>query len=70
MQCVKVGTGQEEPSGKPVSVQVLEGTGVKLRYSGPLLAAKPEDSSDFWDYLTRQVGQFFFSLSGSVLVTK
>ena len=46
--------GQEELSGKPASVQVLKGIGVKLRCSGPPLAAKPEDRSNFWDYLTRQ----------------
>ena len=60
LQYVKVGTGQEEPSGKPASVQVLEGTGVKLRCSGPPLAAKPEDPSGFWDYLTRQGGNWMW----------
>ena len=60
MQYVKVGTGQEEPSGKPASVQVLEGTEVKLRCSGPPLAAKLEDPSDFWDYLTRLRGHWIW----------
>ena len=39
-------------------MQVLEETGVKLRCSGPPLVAKPEDSSNFWDYLTRQGGNW------------
>ena len=58
MQYVKIGTGLEELSGKLVSVQVLEGAGVKLRCSGPPLTAKPEDPRVFWDYLTRQGGNW------------
>ena len=41
-------------------MQVLEGTGVKLRCSGRPLTAKPEDPSDFWDYLTRQGGNWIW----------
>ena len=47
LQYAKIGTGLEDLSGKPVSVQVLEGTGVKLRCSGLPLTAKPEDPSEF-----------------------
>ena len=57
-QYVKIGTEPEELNGKPASVQVLEGTGVKLRCSRPPLTAKSEDPSDFWDYLTRQGGNW------------
>ena len=60
LQYAKIGTGQEESSGKPASVQVLEGTGVKLRCSGPPLAAKPEDPSNFWNYLARQGGNWMW----------
>ena len=56
LQYVRIGTGLEELSGKPASVQVLEGTGAKLRCSGSPLLAKPGDPSDFWDYLARQGG--------------
>ena len=57
MQYVKSGSGPEEVSGRPVSVQLLEGTGVKLRCSEPPLASKAEDPRDFWDYLMRQGGK-------------
>ena len=56
----KVGLRQGELSGRPASVQVLEGTGVKLRCAGPPLAVKPEDPSDFWDYLMRQGGTWMW----------
>ena len=56
----KVGSGQEELSGKPASVQVLEGAGVKLRCSGLPLTAKPEDPSDFRDYHARQGGTWMW----------
>ena len=57
---IKMGSGPEELSGRPASVQVLEGAGVKLRYAGPPLTAKPEDPTDFWEYLTRQGGTWMW----------
>ena len=56
----KVGSGQEELMGRPASVQVLDGAGVKLRCAGPPLTVKPEDLGDFWDYLTRQGGTWMW----------
>ena len=41
-----------------LSVQVLEGTGVKLRCAEPPLTSKPKDPRDFWDYLMRQGGNW------------
>ena len=53
---LKLGQNQiEELSGKPASVQVLEGAGVKLRCAGPPLTAKPEDPSDFGTTLQGKV---------------
>ena len=60
LQYVKIGSGLEEPIVRPASVQVLEGTGVKLRCSEPPLTAKPDNPSDFWNYLTRQGGNFMW----------
>ena len=56
MHYVKVSSDQEERSGIPASVQTLAETDIKLRCSGPPLALKPDDPSDFWDYLARQGG--------------
>ena len=39
---------------------MLEGAGAKLRCSGPPLTAKLEDPSDFWEYLTRQGGNWMW----------
>ena len=61
----KVGSGQEELMGRPASVQMLDGAGVKLRCTGPPLTAKAENPGGFWDYLTRQGGTWMWEgLSG------
>ena len=51
--CVKLCSRQDEPSGRPVSVQDVVGIGARLRCSGPPLATKPDDPSNFWEYLAR-----------------
>ena len=56
----KVGTGQDELMGRPASVRVLDGAGIKLRCTGPPLSVKPADPRDFWDYLTRQGGTWMW----------
>ena len=56
----KIGSGQEDLMGKPASVRVLDGAGVKLKGVGPPMAVKPEDPSDFWDYLARQGGTWMW----------
>ena len=48
---VKLCTRQEELNGRPASVKDVVGFGARLRCSGPPLATKPDDPSNFWEYI-------------------
>ena len=46
--------------GRPASVRVLDGAGVKMRGMGPPMAVKADDPNNFWDYLARQGGTWMW----------
>ena len=54
---VKLCTRQEKTSVRPASVQNVVGLRTRLRCSGPPLATKPDNPSNFWEYLSRQGGE-------------
>ena len=58
---VKLCSKEDEPIGRPASVQEVVGIGAKLRCSGPPLAKKPDDPSNFWEYLSRQGGEWMWT---------